>query len=131
MLDTRGNTAVYLQFAHARLCSILTKAEVEAKVDLEKIALENEPVVEHDAERALAFELTQFREVLDEFRKDLMPNRLCEYLYQLSGKFTDFVTNCHVLNSQERNGRLLLCVAARKVMGKAMELVGLSPLEQI
>lgn len=66
MLDTRGNTAVYLQFAHARLASILRKAQDELQVDLAALKASPEKVsVEHDAERALAFELLVFSDVVE------------------------------------------------------------------
>lgn len=66
MLDTRGNTAVYLQFAHARLASILSKARDELHVDLAALKASPELVsVEHDAERALAFELLMFSDVIE------------------------------------------------------------------
>lgn len=66
MLDTRGNTAVYLQFAHARLASILRKAQDELHVDLAALKASPEKVsVEHDSERALAFELLVFSDVIE------------------------------------------------------------------
>lgn len=66
MLDTRGNTAVYLQFAHARLASILRKAQDEMGVDLDALkASPHQVLVEHDAERALAFELLMFSDVIE------------------------------------------------------------------
>lgn len=66
MLDTRGNTAVYLQFAHARLASILSKARDELHVDLAALTASPELVsVEHEAERALAFELLMFSDVIE------------------------------------------------------------------
>jgi DALR anticodon binding domain len=60
MLDTRGNTAVYLQFAHARLSSILRKARAEEGVDLKALKASDTLVtLQHDSERTLAFELMQ------------------------------------------------------------------------
>lgn len=65
MLDTRGNTAVYLQFAHARLASILHKAQDEMHVNLAVLKASPEKVsVEHEAERGLAFELLMFSDVI-------------------------------------------------------------------
>lgn len=66
MLDTRGNTAVYLQFAHARLASILRKAQDDLDVDLAALIAAAEQVsVKHDAERALAFELLVFSDIIE------------------------------------------------------------------
>ena len=66
MLDTRGNTAVYLQFAHARLASILSKARDELHVDLAALKASPDQVsVEHEAERALAFELLMFSDIIE------------------------------------------------------------------
>lgn len=65
MLSTTGNTAVYLQFAHARLASIVRKAE-EKNVDMAALrASPGKVVVEHDAERGLAFELLMFSDVVE------------------------------------------------------------------
>lgn len=44
----------------------------------------------------VCIELMQFQDVLNTVVNDLMPNRLCDYLKELSVKFTDFVTKCHV-----------------------------------
>lgn len=66
MLDTRGNTAVYLQFAHARLASILRKAEAEKGVDLSVLKASPAAVaVKHESERALAFELLMFSDMIE------------------------------------------------------------------
>ncbi|CAN0385338.1 unnamed protein product [Pylaiella littoralis] len=132
MLDTRGNTAVYLQFAHARLASILQKAQDEKGVDLAALKASPEKVsVEHEAERALAFELLMFSDVIEACLADLGPNRLCEYLYTLATKFTDFVTNCRVLGSDEQTSRLLLCQATGIAMRKMFSLLGMTALDRI
>lgn len=64
MLSTNGNTAVYLQFAHARLASILRKAEDEGRADLSRLKASAEIAVEHESERGLAFELLMFSDVV-------------------------------------------------------------------
>jgi arginyl-tRNA synthetase len=82
-------------------------------------------------ERALAFELMQLGDVVSSVLHELSPNRLCEYLSEVSIKFTDFVTKCQVLNSEEVNSRLLLCDATKRVMAQCFYLLGISPLERI
>jgi arginyl-tRNA synthetase len=137
MLDTKGDTAVYLLFAYARLASILRKAAEEKGFNLEAVAAQGDGAikVDHPSERALAFELLQFGDVLNNVMQELLLNRLCEYLKEVSVKFTDFVTKCHVLNppggEPEMNSRLMLCEATRRVMAKCFELLGIYPLERI
>lgn len=134
MLDTRGDTAVYLLFAYARLASILRKAKDERGIDPTELSFEKllEIVqVNHPSERQLAFELLQFGDVLRSAVKDLMPNRICDYLKEVSVKFTEFVTKCHVLNSDESQSRLILCEATRRVMDKCFSLLGIGTLQRI
>jgi arginyl-tRNA synthetase len=134
MLDTKGDTAVYLLFAYARVASILRKGLEEKGFDAHSLsAQELEATISLDdpAERALAFELLQFGEVLRTTLNELMPNKLCEYLKEVSVKLTDFVTKCHVLNSKETSSRLILCESTRLVLAKLFSLLGIGTLEQI
>ena len=134
MLDTKGDTAVYLLFAYARVASILRKGSEEKGFDphasslqeLESMISVNDP-----AERALAFELLQLGEVLRSTLNDLAPNKLCEYLKDVSVRLTDFVTKCHVLNSNETTSRLILCESTRLVMWKLFDLLGITALDRI
>ena len=134
MLDTKGDTAVYLLFAYARVASILRKAEEEKGADLSAMSFEQlvkALVLGHPAERVLAFEILQFAEVVKSAVLETMPNRICDYLKELSVKFTDFVTKCQVLNSDEFHSRLMLCEATRQVMLKCFELLGINALDRI
>ena len=135
MLDTKGDTAVYLLFAYARLASILRKAKEERNIDLAPLHSTAASLLslEQPAERALAFELLQLGDVVKSVIDDLLPNRLCDYLKELAVKFTDFVTKCHVLNAEENimHSRLLLCEATRLVMAKCFQLLGIGTLERI
>lgn len=134
MLDTKGDTAVYLLFAYARVSSILRKGHDEKGFDAHSLSvqeLESTISLDDPAERALAFELLQFGEVLRSTLNELMPNKLCEYLKEVSVKLTDFVTKCHVLNSKETCSRLILCESTRIVMSKLFSLLGIGTLDQI
>lgn len=133
MLDTRGDTAVYLLFAYARLASILRKAHDERNIDVSSLSLNANEIlnIAHPSERALAFELLMMNDVLKSVLSDLLTNKLCDYLKEVSVKFTDFVTKCHVLNAEEIHSRLLLCEATRRVLVKSFELLGIKTLERI
>ena len=129
MLDLKGNTAVYLQYAHARVCSILSKAKAANgegyTVDAGGIK------VTCDSERALLATICQFPEALESAIEDLAPNRLCDYLYTLTSKFTDFYGECQVIGSEEEGSRILICEATLKVIKKCFHLLGMEPLDRI
>ena len=110
MLSTSGNTAVYLLFAHARLASIVRKASAKG-VDAKKAASNKMDLCAHPKERALAFELTQFSGVVASVAEEFLPVRVCDYLYKVSCKFTEFVTECKVLDDARMAERVVLCEA--------------------
>ncbi|KAL2629398.1 hypothetical protein R1flu_014084 [Riccia fluitans] len=127
MLDIRGNTAVYLLYAHARICSILRNS----KKDIEELKKVNSIQLAHPSERVLGLHLVRFAEVVEESVTNLLPNTLCEYLYSLAGLFTDFYTNCKVIDSDEETSRLLLCEATAVVMRECFKLLGITPLYRL
>ncbi|KAL8432292.1 hypothetical protein Efla_000876 [Eimeria flavescens] len=128
MLDPRGNTAVYLLYAYARICAIFRKAGVEPG-SLDATALQ----IKEPSERNLAFLLLQLPDVVNHILEDLMVHRLAEYMYKLTCLFTEYYTNCKVLDSDEktRTSRLLLCEATRKVLAVCFNLLGITPLDRI
>ncbi|KAM3712291.1 hypothetical protein ACB098_01G171800 [Castanea mollissima] len=127
MLNDKGNTAVYLQYAHARICSIIRKSGK----DIEELKSMGAIVLDHADERALGLHLLQFSEVVEEACTNLLPNVLCEYLYNLSEFFTTFYSNCQVVGSAEETSRLLLCEATATVMRKCFYLLGIVPVYKI
>ena len=64
---------------------------------------------------------------------ELLPNRLCEYLYELSEKFNKFFESCPVLKSEEplRTSRLLLCDVTARTLKLGLSLLGISVLERM
>ncbi|EFJ37526.1 hypothetical protein SELMODRAFT_76727 [Selaginella moellendorffii] len=127
MLDIKGNTAVYLFYAYARVCSIIRKSGRS----IDEIKQICELVVEHPHERSLGLHLIQFTETVEDSISRLLPSTLCDYLYTLSELFTQFYTSCKVNGSLQEASRLLLCEAARLIMKQGLELLGLTPLERL
>ncbi|KAK7272739.1 hypothetical protein RJT34_29546 [Clitoria ternatea] len=128
MLNDKGNTAVYLLYAHARICSIIRKSGR----DIEEIRRNGKIVLDHEEERALGLHLLQFPEVFEEACTNLLPNVLCEYLYNLAEIFTKkFYANCQVVGSPEETSRLLLCEATATVMRQCFYLLGIEPVYKI
>lgn len=127
MLNDKGNTAVYLLYAHARICSIIRKSGK----DIEELKKSESIALDHPDERTLGLHLLQFAEIVEEACTNLLPNVLCEYLYNLSENFTKFYSNCQVVGSAEETSRLLLCEATAVVMRKCFHLLGIVPVYKI
>ncbi|XP_042487615.1 arginine--tRNA ligase, chloroplastic/mitochondrial-like isoform X2 [Macadamia integrifolia] len=127
MLNDKGNTAVYLLYAYARICSIIRRSGK----DIEDLKRTGAISLDHADERVLGLHLLLFAETVEEACTNLLPNVLCEYLYNLSENFTKFYSNCQVVGSAEETSRLLLCEATAIVMGKCFFLLGITPVDQI
>ena len=140
LLALNGNTAPYLQYAYARIRSIFRKGEAERGVSpapsQESPATSNEPQalsLEAPEELALARQLLNFGLVLEAAADDYRPNFLCNYLYDLAGRFTTFYENCPVLRSeaQQRASRLALCDLTARVLKQGLDVLGIDTLEQM
>jgi arginyl-tRNA synthetase len=122
MLSFDGNTAPYLQYAHARIRSIFTRAGVEPGSVVGVVPALGEP-----AERALAVELLGFEAAVADTIDKLSPHRLCSYLFGLAGVFTAFYEACPVLKAERsvRDGRLVLCDLTARVLRTGLGLLGI------
>jgi len=124
MLDPKGNTGVYLIYAYVRIQSILRKAGYD-EANVYDFTLSNE------SERALALSLLRLPESIEAAAKDLMVNRLCDQLYEISTRFSDFYNNSKVIGSDEQNSRIALLLATTKVMRVCFDLLGMKTIERI
>ncbi|KXS11511.1 arginyl-tRNA synthetase [Gonapodya prolifera JEL478] len=128
MLSLKGDTAVYLLYAHARIASIFRKTDR----DVPALAKVTVPILAHPREFELALHLCRFTEAIENLLEDLMPNRLTSYLYDLSEKFNLFYQDCRVIGSGEyEESRLVLCEATAVVMRKCFHLLGITELYKI
>jgi arginyl-tRNA synthetase len=130
MLTFDGNTAPYLMYAHARIRSILRKAQA-GRADF---ALAAEQIrIEVPSERALALELLGFPSTLVKVGETLQPHRLCQHLFQVATAFTKFYDTCPVLNAPTaaRASRLVLCNLTARVLKCGLDLLGIEAPEQM
>jgi len=128
MLALQGNTAPYLQYAYARIRSIFRKSEEgEFKPGTANFKLEA------SEELALAKYLLNFGLTLEAVAEELRPNYLCNYLYELAGKFNSFFENCPVLKSdaETRSSRLALCDLTAQVLKQGLQTLGIETVEQM
>jgi arginyl-tRNA synthetase len=129
MLALQGNTAPYMLYAYARIKSISR----QGNIDYENLGEDIKIILEDDAEIDLGKYLLQLSDTIKEVEKTLLPNRLCDYLYELSKKFNRFYENCPVLKSEEplKTSRLLLCNLTARTLKLGLSLLGISVLERM
>ena len=125
MLALNGNTAPYLQYAYTRIKSIFRKSEIRNP--------KSEIVLAAPEEIALARQLLNFGLTLEAVAEEYRPNFLCNYLYELAGKFTSFYENCPVLKADDatRASRLALCDVTARVLKQGLDVLGIETVEQM
>lgn len=125
MLRFEGNTAPFLLYSLVRARSILRRLERS----------ESEPVaglqLTHPSERALALKLLQFPETLLAVTEDLLPHRLCEYLYELAELFNAFFRDCRVEGSDQLASRTALVASTARILSQGLNLLGLEDLDRM
>ena len=129
------NPVYYLQYAHARICSVFAQAkekgfsiptqEAIAEMDLSALSDKNA--------QALIARISEFPETLSVAAKECAPHTLCFYLKDLAGDFHAFYNAERVLVEDEavRNARLALLLAARQVLRNGLDLLGVSAPEKM
>lgn len=139
-----SNPVYYVQYAHARICSILRKAgeargmnvesagieEIVAELGLDDIDLS--PLA-HESELALMRKMADFSDLVSGAARDRAPFRLTHYAQELAGLFHSFYGNCHVLGEEEcvEKARLALVDSARIVLALSLDLLGVSAPERM
>jgi arginyl-tRNA synthetase len=129
MLAMDGNTAPYLQYAHARIKSIFRRA-AERGIAFDAGA----PVtLEAPHEVALVKHVLRFGEILDLIARELKPHHLTTYLYELATRFSGFFENCPVIQSENpvRSSRLALCDVTARTLATGLDLLGIEHPEQM
>ncbi|CAM5742372.1 arginine--tRNA ligase [Streptomyces hirsutus] len=128
MVSLNGDTSVYLQYAYARIQSILRKAPEGVRPSAHpELAL-------HEAERALGLHVDAFAETVADAAREYAPHKLAAYLYQLASLYTSFYDKCPVLKAESPDqvaNRLFLCDVTARTLHRGMALLGIRTPERL
>lgn len=131
MMAMNGNTATYIQYAYARIRSILRKAEAD------EAALRSEPPAIRlgtPEERALGMRLLRLPETLEQSTVEMKPNVVADYLFTLANEFSTFYAACPVMreeNESTRRSRLALCLLTGRTLKFGLSLLGIEVVERM
>ena len=125
-LALEGNSGPYLQYAYARVSSLMSKA---GDVDLSGVRF----AVESEAEKRLSLQLLEFPGAVVRAAEAYKPSILADYLFQTAQLYSSFYQNSPILKSEEavRNARLKLCSLFGRVLAKGLELLGIESPQRI
>lgn len=131
MLAMQGNTGAYMQYAYARIRSIIRKAGVTSEeIQRSDISI----VLDSPAERNLALAALKFPEALEAAVAEYKPNTITSYLWDLASAFSGFYDKCSVVNAETdalKQSRLALCDVTARVLKQGLQLLGIETIEQM
>jgi arginyl-tRNA synthetase len=132
---SQDNPVYYVQYAHARIASILRRAgkeRVEAALAADPTGSSEQL---HPSARALVKRLLEFPEEVREAAERRAPHRITAYVHETAQDFSAFYRDCRVVGAAEEGGdvdlRLAMCVAARRVIARGLDLLGVRALEEM
>ncbi|KAL3085143.1 hypothetical protein niasHS_010212 [Heterodera schachtii] len=147
MLDDRGNTAVYLLYAYARIRSIARNAQVTREAInsfINELPSDDGVLLDHPREVKLAKQILKFSDVLLSVLESLQLNKICDYVYELATVFHDFYGECYVVSKLPTEGesgqavttkvnfnRLVLCEVTADIMQRCFNVLGIRALERM
>jgi arginyl-tRNA synthetase len=136
MLSFEGNTAPYLQYAYARICSIFRKwgGERESlRANFDSL-LEGELSILSKEELTLSRRLVEFPSALDETISTFSPHKLCKHLHSIASSFASFYENCSILkeeNAMLSKRRLALCDLTARELQLGLGIMGIDVPERM
>ncbi len=124
------NPVYYVQYAYARICSILRQIEEDGIVIKDKAPLTS---LNAEVELDLIKKLGEYPELIAASAKERAPHRVAHYVYELAGLFHSFYNQCRILGVEPevQQARLLLVIAVRRVLNHALGILGISAPERM
>lgn len=122
-VSIQGNSGPYLQYAHARACSILEKANSPQPTASRESLDENE--------RRLLRKIGEYNEVVEKVVAELMPHHVCTYLYELAQEFNRFYEKCRIIGDEREVMRLELTTLYRDTLKAGLIILGIEAPERL
>jgi arginyl-tRNA synthetase len=124
------NPVYYVQYAHARICSIVRKAQQTRSMETVDASMD---LLTHPSEDRLMRKLASYEEIVPEAARLRTPQRITRYVEELASTFSAFYRDCQVISDDAEltRARLVLCLATRSVVADALGLLGVSAPERM
>ena len=126
--ESQDNPVYYVQYAHARIASILRKAGEERVAAAMAAELTDSKERFHPSARSLVKRLLEFPGEVEEAADRRAPHRMTTYAHETAQEFSAFYRDCRVVGAAEEGGdedvRIVICVLARDVLARSLELLG-------
>ncbi len=131
--QSNDNPVYYVQYAHARVCSMLRKTEDAGQPFDHSVAMANLALLDSDQEKAVLNRLARYPEVVEHAAKSREPQQVAQYLLDLAGDFHTCYNAVKVMVDDDtlRNTRLALGLATRQVLRNGLDLMGVSAPEEM
>jgi len=126
--QSQKNPVFYVQYANARICSIVKKAKIKSQPNNQ-----NSTLLHHPSELFLIKQLIRFPEIIEDTTKDYQVQRLPQYAMDLATIFHQFYRDCRVIADDEKltNARVSLVLATQTVLKNTFNLMGISAPERM
>lgn len=123
--QSNDNPVYYVQYAHARIASLLGKLE-DSGVAMPSAHAQNMSALRHDSELGLMRAVSRFPETVQQAADNRAPQAIVHYLRELAAEFHSFYNELRIIdaNPAERDARALLCAATRQVLANGLDLLG-------
>ncbi|HHE07378.1 MAG TPA: arginine--tRNA ligase, partial [Chlorobaculum parvum] len=131
--QSKDNPVFYLQYAHARICSLMRLAEKEVGFDETSATGASLPLLDSEPEIDLASSLLNFPDVIQSCLRLLEPQKMVEYLHTVAERYHKFYQECPILKADEniRTARLELSLTVRQVLRNGFRILGISAPESM
>ncbi|MBW2993097.1 arginine--tRNA ligase, partial [Candidatus Woesearchaeota archaeon] len=124
-ISFEGETGPYVQYAHARICSVLRKYKNKIPANI------NLGVLDTKEEKKIIVLLSRFPDVVADAGEHYRPHVLCRYLLDLSQAFNEFYHAHRILEAEERDARICLINCVKQILAQGLGLIGIEAPERM